>query len=44
MSKILGVDFGPKQIGLAISDADVILAFPRETIRYDKPEEGVNAS
>lgn len=41
MSKILGVDFGLKQIGLAISDVDAILAFPREVIRYDKPEEGL---
>lgn len=43
MAKILGVDFGLKQIGLAISDENCLLAFPREVIVYDKPEEGVGA-
>lgn len=42
MSKILGVDFGLKKIGLAMSDAEAILAFPRETIRYDKAQEGLD--
>lgn len=34
--KILGVDYGTKRIGLAISDENEIIAVPKETIKNDK--------
>ena len=33
--KYLGVDFGTKRLGIAISDADASFAFPRESILFD---------
>lgn len=36
MSRFLGVDYGTKRIGLAISDASGILAFPKEIVANDK--------
>lgn len=32
MGKILALDYGTKRVGLAVSDADQTMAFPRETI------------
>ena len=34
--KFLGIDYGTKRIGLAISDAEGKLAFPKEIIPFDK--------
>lgn len=34
--KILGIDYGRKNIGLAISDEGESMAFPREVIQNDK--------
>lgn len=34
--RFLGVDFGTKRIGLAISDENRVLAFPKEIILNDK--------
>ncbi len=33
--KYLGIDFGAKRIGLAVSDAAGTIAFPRETVAND---------
>ena len=33
--KILGVDYGTKRIGLAITDADATMAFPHSVIKND---------
>jgi putative holliday junction resolvase len=32
MSKVLGVDFGERRTGVAISDESRVIAFPRETL------------
>lgn len=37
--KILGIDFGLRRIGLAVTDTDVGIAFGRDTISYDSHEE-----
>lgn len=42
MNKILGVDYGSAQIGVAISDSDRIVAFPREIIIHKTMDEGVS--
>ena len=34
--KILGIDYGAKRIGLAISDENKTMAFPREIVLNDK--------
>jgi len=34
--KILGIDYGTKRIGLALSDENMQLAFPKEVILNDK--------
>lgn len=34
--KILGIDYGTKRIGLALSDENMQMAFPREVIQNDK--------
>lgn len=34
--KILGVDYGLKRVGLAITDPEQVLVFPRETLRNDE--------
>lgn len=31
-SRFLGIDYGDRRVGIAIADADVPIAFPRETI------------
>jgi putative Holliday junction resolvase len=33
--KYLGIDFGTKKVGIAISDEEGTLAFPREVVRND---------
>ena len=33
--KFLGIDYGTKRIGLALSDEDGKLAFPKETLKND---------
>jgi putative Holliday junction resolvase len=35
MRRFLGIDYGTKRIGLAISDEDSILAFPKEIVPND---------
>ena len=37
--KYLGLDFGDRRVGVAISDVDKSIVFPREAIRYEKPAE-----
>lgn len=39
MSKILGIDFGDKKAGFAISDFDSRIAFPRETLKFNEKKE-----
>lgn len=34
--KILGVDYGLKRVGLAVTDPDRVVVFPRETLRNDE--------
>ena len=36
LGRFLGIDFGTKRIGLAISDENKMLAFPKEVILNDK--------
>ena len=36
IGKILAIDYGTLNVGLAISDPDRILAFPRATLKNDK--------
>ena len=43
MSKVLGVDFGDRRTGIAISDASRAIAFPRETLVCDHPEQAAAA-
>ena len=43
MSKVLGVDFGDRRTGIAISDASRTIAFPRETLFCDHPEQAAAA-
>lgn len=43
MSKALGVDFGDRRTGIAISDASRTIAFPRETLVCDHPEQAAAA-
>ena len=43
MSKVLGVDFGDRRTGIAISDASRTIAFPRETLVCDHPEQAAAA-
>ena len=33
--KMLGIDFGSKKIGIAISDSNCVFAFPHETVKND---------
>jgi len=32
MSRILGIDYGDRRVGIAVADTEVPIAFPRETI------------
>ena len=43
MSKVRGVDFGDRRTGIAISDASRTIAFPRETLVCDHPEQAAAA-
>ena len=36
MTRILGIDYGTKRIGVAISDENMTLAFPKEIVLNDK--------
>jgi putative Holliday junction resolvase len=36
MSRFLGIDYGTKRIGVAISDEEGLLAFPKEIVLNDK--------
>jgi putative Holliday junction resolvase len=38
MSKILGIDFGERRVGIAIADRAIPIAFPRETIDCEKTD------
>ena len=39
MSKVIGIDYGKKRIGIAISDIDQKIAFPLKTVENKKPFE-----
>ena len=43
MSKVLGVDFGDRRTGVAISDDARIIAFPRETLQCPLVEQAAAA-
>ena len=43
MSKILGVDFGDRRTGVAISDDSRVIAFPRETLHCSRAEQAAAA-
>lgn len=38
MSKVLGLDYGKRRTGIAISDSEQKLAFPRKTFSFKKEE------
>ena len=41
MSKVIGIDYGKKRIGIAISDIDQKIAFPLITVENNKPIEAL---
>lgn len=43
MSRILGVDFGDRRTGVAISDDARVIAFPRETLECPRVEQAAAA-
>ena len=43
MSKVLGVDFGERRTGVAISDDSRVIAFPRETLACPRVEQAAAA-
>ena len=43
MSKVLGVDFGERRTGVAISDDSRVIAFPRETLDCPRVEQAAAA-
>lgn len=43
MSKLLGVDFGDRRTGVAISDDARVIAFPRETLACPRLEQAAAA-
>jgi len=43
MSKVLGVDFGERRTGVAISDEARVIAFPRETLACPRLEQAAAA-
>ena len=43
MSKVLGVDFGERRTGVAISDAERVIAFPRETLECPRLDQAAAA-
>ena len=43
MSKLLGVDYGERRTGVAISDDARVIAFPRETLDCPRVEQAAAA-
>lgn len=43
MTKVLGVDYGERRTGVAISDAARVIAFPRETLACSRVEQAAAA-
>ncbi len=43
MACILGIDFGKKRTGFAVSDPSEILAIPHSVFEYDHPAQLVHA-
>ncbi len=43
MPKVLGVDFGDRRTGVAISDDSRVIAFPRETLDCPRLEQAAAA-
>ena len=43
MGKVLGIDFGDRRTGVAISDDSRTIAFPRETLEYPLLEQAAAA-
>ena len=43
MSKVLGVDYGERRTGVAISDESRMIAFPRETLDCPRVEQAAAA-
>ena len=42
MGRVLGIDFGEKRVGLALSDLSKLIASPFKTIKYFNQEDLVN--
>tara|TARA_B100000902_G_C26621113_1_gene579823 strand:+ start:131 stop:544 length:414 start_codon:yes stop_codon:yes gene_type:complete len=42
MGRFLGIDFGEKRVGLALSDRSKLIAYPFKTINYFNVEDLVN--
>ena len=43
MAKVLGVDFGERRTGVAISDDSCVIAFPRETLECPRIDQAAAA-
>ena len=43
MGKVLGVDFGDRRTGVAVSDDSRVIAFPRETLECPRVEQAAAA-
>lgn len=43
MARLLGVDFGDRRTGVAISDESRVIAFPRETLECPRVEQAAAA-
>ena len=44
MPRILGIDYGRRRLGVAISDETAMLALPVETVQVENPAEAVAAT
>ena len=42
MGRVLGIDFGEKRVGLALSDRSKLIASPFKTIKYFNKEDLIN--
>ncbi len=42
MSRILGLDYGMKRIGLAVSDADEVIALPLKVLHVEGPKQALD--
>lgn len=42
MSRILGLDYGMKRIGLAVSDADEVIALPLKVLHVGSPKQALD--